>query len=425
MMPVLKQKIENNKVLLANFSYLTILQVFTLLFPFITYPYLLRILGFEIYGRVIFAQTIAANIGILINFGFNISGTNNVACNREDKSKLSQIVSSIYFIKFLIWGGCLIIYSIIIFFIPFLKADSFLFFISFFITFNELLFPVWFFQGIEKMRYITFINIGIRALFVVFIFLFVKSKSDYYIVPLLNSVGAFLGGLIAIYIIIKKEGIKIKRQKITAIKFFFKDSLPLFISSLSTQIYVNANKLIVGAFLGMKDVAIYDLGEKVSTVIKIPIGMFSQATFPKISREKNVHFVNKVMWIASGLIFSLYLIVFVFSDQIVFLLSGLHNKTAVDIVRILSFSAVLIVFNFFLGSNRLVPFGYKKKFVVSQIINCSFFLLGCLFLYLTHFMHLYYISFLYVFTELFMLILNVIINYKLGLLFKKKELSNE
>ena len=43
---------KSHKVLIENFSYLAFLQVFLLLYPLITYPYLVDVLGKEIYGIV-------------------------------------------------------------------------------------------------------------------------------------------------------------------------------------------------------------------------------------------------------------------------------------------------------------------------------------------------------------------------------------
>ena len=416
----LKEKYKNNKTVLSNFSYLTVLQFFILLFPFITYPYLLRVLGLDVYGKVIFAQTIAINIAIIINFGFNVSGTNNIACNREDSFMLSQIVSSIYSVKVILWILCLLVYVVVIFFVPFLRADKWLYIIAFFITFNDLLFPIWFFQGIEKMKYITFINIGVRSLCVIFIFILVGSQGDYLYVPLLNAIGAFLGGTIALYVVMKIEKVKLRIQSFAILKYYFKDSLPLFISSLSVQIYVNVSKLLVGSFLGMKEVAIYDMGEKISSLVKIPIGMISQATFPKISREKNIGYINKMMWSTAGAILLLYFGIFIFADYIVLLLSGTLNVVAVNIVRILAFSAVVIVFNYFLGYNRLIPFGYKKKFATTQILNCCVFLTLCSMLYFSNKFDLFSIAIIYVITEISMLLINVYFNAKLKLLTVKQ-----
>lgn len=410
------RKIRNNKTIVSNFSYLSLLQIFSLLFPFITYPYLLRVLGFDIYGKIIFAQVIVTNLCILINFGFNVSGTNNVAVNNRDRTKLSEIVSSIYIIKFVLWFACMSVYFILIQTIPFLKEDKWLYIIAFFISFNDLLFPVWFFQGIEKMKYITMINLGVRLLFLVLIFLFVKSKSDYLIVPGLNVIGALLGGCISLLVVTKIEKIKLSFQSLVTLKKYFDESLPLFVSSLSVQIYISGNKLLVGSFLGMTEVAIYDMGEKITSVLKIPIAMISQATFPKISREKNIHFINKVMWGTFVLIVFLYLLVFVFSNYIVNLLSGIDNSITSSILRILAFSSMPVVFNYFMGTYRLIPFGFKKIYLRNTIISSSFFLISVFVLVMFKTVNLYTLAYLDVLIETVVCLINLYSCYNLNLL---------
>lgn len=413
---VLREKFNNNRTILSNFSYLVVLRAFTLLFPLITYPYLLRVLGFEVYGSVIFAQTIALNIGILVNFGFNISGTRDIACHRESASDLSRIVSNIYSVKLLIWVACLLLYFTLIWTIPFLRQDKWLYVISFFLTFNELLFPTWFFQGIEKMKYITFINIGVRLLFVAAIFITVRTRSDYMMVPVLNAAGALFGGVVALYVVTVRERVRLVRTSISELKHFFKDSLPLFVSTLSIQVYVNINKVLVGSFLGMTDVAIYDLGEKITTLIKIPIAMISQATFPRISREKSIAFVNKVMLLTVGCVTGIYVVLFFGADTIVRLMSGTENTQAVDVMRILAFSTIISATNLFLGGNRLVPFGYQRVYMLNAIINCTFFLLGYAVLILSHAITIYSVSYLYLATEICVLILNLYRCHKYKLL---------
>ena len=106
----LREKLSRNKTVLANFSYLSILQVFTILFPLLTYPYLLRIIGLDLYGVIVFAQTIIAYVSLVINFGFNMSGAKNVAVYKGNKERLSRIVSSNYLCKFILWLICLIVF---------------------------------------------------------------------------------------------------------------------------------------------------------------------------------------------------------------------------------------------------------------------------------------------------------------------------
>ena len=77
------EKLMRNKTVLVNFSYLSILQIFTIVFPLLTYPYLLRVVGLELYGVLVFAQTIISYVSLVINFGFNMSGARNVAVYKE------------------------------------------------------------------------------------------------------------------------------------------------------------------------------------------------------------------------------------------------------------------------------------------------------------------------------------------------------
>lgn len=156
----LQERLGRNKTILANFSYLSLLQVFAILFPLLTYPYLLRVIGLELYGVIIFAQSIINYVSLVINFGFNMSGARNVAIYKQDRARLSRIVTSIYWCKFILWLVCLVLYLSVISMVPFFEDHYWVYVLSFLLTFNELLLPIWFFQGIEKMKYITFVNLS-------------------------------------------------------------------------------------------------------------------------------------------------------------------------------------------------------------------------------------------------------------------------
>lgn len=204
-----QDKLSRNKTVLANFSYLSLLQVFTILFPLLTYPYLLRVIGLELYGVIVFAQTIINYVSLVINFGFNMSGARDVAVHKEDKERLSRIVSSTYLCKFILWIVCLIVYLSVISIVPFFRDYYWVYILSFLLTLNELLLPIWFFQGIEKMKYITIVNLSARLLFVAAIFLFVREREDYLLVPFLNGIGTILAGGLSLYIVLGKEKINL------------------------------------------------------------------------------------------------------------------------------------------------------------------------------------------------------------------------
>ena len=401
---------------MANFSYLSLLQVFTILFPLLTYPYLLRVIGLELYGVIVFAQTIINYVSLVINFGFNMSGARDVAVHKEDKVRLSRIVSSTYLCKFILWIVCLIVYLSVISIVPFFRDYYWVYLLSFLLTLNELLLPIWFFQGIEKMKYITIVNLSARLLFVAAIFLFVREREDYLLVPFLNGIGTILAGGLSLYIVLGKEKINLFVIPIKDLKSAYKESFPLFVSSLSTQIYVNVNKLVIGSFLGMSEVSIYDMADKVLHLMKLPISMMAQAVFPKISRERNIRFVNRVMFLVAGTVLLAYICVFIGSDWIVYLFTGEYMEEASIIMRLLGVSAILVSFNGFLGGNRLVPFGYSSVYMKTMVGNCLFFLAGTGLLLLTHTINMYTVTVMAVAVEVFCFVSLIYRNWRLGLL---------
>jgi PST family polysaccharide transporter len=400
----------------ANFSYLSAFQLFNILLPLVIYPYLIRVLGTETYGVVIFSQAIIMYFSMLINFGFNISATKDVAEYRKNPKKLNEIVSTVFIIKAFLWIFSFIILVGLILFIPSLQKHWLLFIFSFGITFNELLFPQWFFQGIEKMKYITIINITSKILFTFLIFLYVKNEQDYLLVPLFQSMGAFIGGVIAIYVVLVKEKISIGLQKITIVKYYFLESLPLFISAASVQIYVNANKILVGAFLGMTEVAYYDLGEKVLRLIKTPVGMLGQAAFPSLAIQKSVKKINNVMKVGIFITSVLILLVFIFSDLIVTILGGSDMQNAVPIIRILSVSGLMVAVSQFLGTSRLIIFGYKKEFTQVILSSGIVFCIAGFFLYVSDNVTVITLSWLAVAVETWVTFAFFLVNYRKKLL---------
>ena len=80
----ISEKIKNNKTIFSNFSYLAILEIFVLIAPLITYPYLVRVLGTELYGWVITAQVTASYASIIIDFGFRRVSAKYVASVRDN-----------------------------------------------------------------------------------------------------------------------------------------------------------------------------------------------------------------------------------------------------------------------------------------------------------------------------------------------------
>ena len=406
----------NNRKIIENFSFLSLIQIVSLVSPLVTYPYLIKVVGLELYGTVVFAQAVVSYLSLLVNFGYNTTGPKEVSILKGSIDKLSEFVSSVFIVKTVLWMITFISFMFVISFFDFFNQYFLLYFFTFFITVGDVLFPIWFFQGIEKMKYITYINIFVKLIFVVSIFVFIKGKEDYILIPVINAVGAIVSGIISVYIVFRKEGVFFIKVKYANIKKSFHESSILFASSISISIYLSLNKLIVGTFLGMKDVAIYDLAEKVVSLIKTPVLMFSQAVFPKISREKSIRFINKSMGFTLVGIFILYSLLFLFSDQIVYFFLHTHNHIAVNVIRIYGLSMFFLGINMFLGGLRLIPFGYNKQYMLVMMANGIFYVLIIAALYYFEYTTLYSITLAYVAAEVFCTLYLLKINRTLKLI---------
>jgi PST family polysaccharide transporter len=174
---------EDKKRLLGNFFSLSVLQIFSYVLPLLTLPYLVRVLGVETFGLISFATAFIIFFNILVDYGFNLSATREVSIHREDKEKITQIYSSVLTIKFILTILSFIILSFIVFIFDKFNSHIELYLITFLSVVGQAFFPIWYFQGMEKMRYITIINISSKVIFTIAIFIFVHKESDYLLVP--------------------------------------------------------------------------------------------------------------------------------------------------------------------------------------------------------------------------------------------------
>lgn len=373
------RKIQNilnkNKTILANFGYLGALQIVSMLIPLATYPYLIRVLEKETYGLIVFAQAIVSYFVVIVNFGFNISATKDVSIHRNNKAKLNEIVSSVLIIKGILFLSALLILVISIYTIPQLREHKILLLLCMWMCLYEFIFPMWYFQGIEKMKYITFLTLASRLTFLVFIFVFIKSKGHYLRVPMINGFGSILAGTISLYIVFVRHELKFVKVPIKNLKKYFNEGFVLFLSNAIMTFKDKTNILLIGSFIGTGAVAEFDLAIKIKDLLFVPINLLNQAIYPKISKEKNMKFMISVLKISFIAMTSVTLILFPFIDNIVLLLGGGDLIEAAELTRIILFSVPVIVISFTIATNCINALGYYKLRFKSMLLTTLFYFL--------------------------------------------------
>ena len=362
---------KQGKVLENIFSLLS-LRGAEYIIAFVTLPYLLRVLGPDRYGAVVFAQAVI-NYGILVaDYGFNLTAPRDIA--KADKSDLPQQVRAIMVAKILLLIAVLLIGGSIVCLIPY-KFDCGLLLCTLPLLIGNVLFPVWYFQGIQEMRFITFFNLAARIVSVVGIFTLVNTKNDYMLAAFLQSIVPLIAGIIAITVLAIKtpELFGVPDYKLVLDKF--EEGWDIFISTLFINLYTNSNIFILGIMTNDVVVGYYAAANKLIEAVKGLMMPISNAVFPHVSvlfkesREGAIVFLQKVLrFMGAGSLLA-SLLVCVFAEEIVGLIMGDAYEESILILRIISFLPSIICLSNIFGIQTMVAFGMQRTF--SRILMFS------------------------------------------------------
>ncbi len=369
---------------IENFLSLTMLRVLTLIVPLITYPYLIRVLGSEKYGLVMWAWSVVNFFILFINFGFDLSITKYVALHRDDKKKLSEIISTTIATKFLLFVIAFLVFLILVYTVPKMAQNRELFFWTFALTLGETMMPLWYFQGIEKMKYTAMITSFVKIGFTIFVFFIIKNQGDYLKVPILYALSSILSALFAYYLIFIKDKNSLILPKISNIIFYIKDSVALFLSSSISVLKDSLLIIFIEQFIGLSAVAYFDIVQKFTNILITPFHIVATVLFPHLSKTKDFSLLKKTMLVTTLAAFGFVGLVWIFDFQIANLLYGKTNEQIQQLLKIMVFAIIFANLASLLGTNGLVVAGRNKKLFTASLIGAIGFIAILLLLWVLH-----------------------------------------
>lgn len=358
-----KFKSEDSKRLFSNFISLLILQGANYILPLITLPYILRVLGAENYGILAFATALIVYFKILTDYGFNLTATRDISKYRDDKEKVIEIFSVVMTIKVILMFVSFLVMSIVVLSFEIFSQHVEVYFLTFGIVVGQVLFPIWFFQGMEQMKYISYLNILAKSIFAVAIFIFIQEKSDFYIVPLLTSIGFIVAGVWSLIIIKKEFKVSFRLQAISTIKRYFKDGWNIFLVDFLPNLYNNFSTFFLGFFVSMEILGYYSLATKLIEILNNFLRVIRNVTYPYLIN--NVSKFNKVTKVLISVGLFLTVCTISFSYIVIPFVFGEEMERSLLYLYILSLSPLLMAITFSYGTNKLIVL--KKDAVMKKI----------------------------------------------------------
>jgi PST family polysaccharide transporter len=333
--------------LINNILSLSVLQGANYLLPLLTLPYLYRALGVESMGFLAVSIAVMAYFQIITDYGFDYSGTQGISRNKSNKIKVEEIYSSIFSIKVVLLVFCFFVLLLISEFDS-IRNYKLIYFLGFGSVIGQVLFPVWFFQGFENMRFITILNLFAKFLYTILIFVLVKNVNDLYFVPLINSLISIGIGLFSIFYIYRTYDISYKPQKFDTLKEYFKDSWRIFSTNIFVSLYTNSTPLIFGFFVDQASVGYFNIADKIVKAVKGLYTPISQSVYPYISNkihgsvEEGLGIIRKLenfTFLIMG--FASILILFLSRNLILFF-GGEEYEQSILVLKIMSFLPLII-----------------------------------------------------------------------------------
>ena len=393
--------------LLENFISLGLIQGVNYILPLVTIPFLFNQLGVEKYGLVNFSFAFIQYFMMLTDFGFGLSGTRYIAENRDDHDKVNRFLNSATLSRLCFAVLSFGILVVCIFSIPKFSENKFFTILFFGQVIGNVFNPSWFFQGMERMKFNTFLHITTKMVSILPLFFVVRKPEDCIYIPIFYSLGSVIAGICSLILIKKQFKMKFFFTSVEEIIKVSKDSGKYFLSRLSVSLFSNTNSFILGLACGYTAVGYYSLAEKIYIALNSIYGPINGAIFPYMTKNKNLVLFKKILFYSTcGNIFLLvcFYIIFPYICPLIF---DSFTSESMNVLYILFFANLISLPTTFLGYPFLAAWGHPDYCNLSLVATSVFHIAGIIFLLFVGNVSIYSVAIMVVLSELFLLIYRI------------------
>lgn len=369
----------NQSKLVENIFSMVSLRALEYVLSFILVPYLLIVLGPEKMGAIVFSQSVMVYLVLISSYGFNLTAPRALA--RSDSSNYAHIFS-LYMYGSIVLGVVstiiLVLGGILYQYLGY-NLDLPLYIATYTAVIGNIIFPIWFFQGIQEMRYITILNLVGRFICLFGIFILVKGPNDYIFAALFQSCTPCIAGIISLIILTRRFKSLWTVPSFNSLVKIYKEGWLIFLSTITINLYTTTSIIILGSLTNNTVVGYYSAADKLLGCIRRMVSAVNDAVYPHVNILLKKSYVEGILFLKKQLyVYILFgfcggLILLLWGDKILLPLLGESYYDSIVLFKIMSFIPMIVAMSNVLGYETMLSLHmestYSKILISAAIVS--------------------------------------------------------
>lgn len=358
-----------------NLFYSILLVLANYVFPFLTYPYVSRVLGVTGIGACNFVDSVINYFILFSTLGIDSYGVREIAKHKDDKEALGRTFSNIFTVNVTLTAIMLVLLVGATLTVPKLSAHMDLVFIGAFkLVFNCLL-TEWLFKGLEDFKLITLRSIAIKLLYVAAVFIFVRRREDVWVYYLASSMAVVVNALVNRAFARTRVHYSLKDIDFGGT---FKSVSALGVYAILTSMYTTFNVMFLGFVTNDSEVGLYGTATKIYYIVMAVFSGFTGVMVPRMSSvaaagdmQKFKSYFGMVVEFLFGFSIPIVAWMMLMAPDIIRIIAGTEFAGAVLPMTILAPLVFVVGYEQILVLQTLLPLGKDKIMLRNSLIGAG------------------------------------------------------
>ena len=353
------------RLMMQDTLWVTVLQGLNYLIPLFVWPYLIVVLGAEGFGIVGFALSFVQFLMLVVDFGFNLTATKQIA-TADSQDAIDAVSSATLYAKMLLFGVAVIIGAVVLC-LPQFAVYRVAVAMLLPMLLSSVFSMQWLYQGTGHIRRLWIINSACRLVIIPLTFVIVKGAADVLAAVGIQAAAYFVSALAGLVWALRKRLFVFRRSSWQAVRASLRESLPLFVSTATSSVYAMLLVVVLGYFAATQEVGLYSAVEKIIRVacyaLLIPALQVCYPQISKLAATDKQAALRMVRLLCGGLVAVMLVIgcVLFFGGEQLMALMGKDYTGSAQLFRIMAFIPVFVVISGVYGQLDLIAIGGERQ----------------------------------------------------------------